>query len=194
MIDFEQELGRYNMLEMDKELSDMKHESSICIQSFNAMIKKLRKEQNEVNYQVEEVLTVLDELKNKDQALTELKESQKSTEEEKLNLVKSFISVLDLFEEYYKYIQKHAGQEWIEQFSSLWDKASNILLTQGIYRIEGENTPFDPRLNVAKMLSNHDSLPEGTITEVIRCGYIYNSHVLRKAEVVVNKKGGEAIE
>lgn len=189
MIDFEKELNTFHFLELDKELTEIKHEGSIFIQAFNTMLKKFRKEQNEANYQLEEAMGMLEEIKNKGQSLEELKESLKSTEEEKMNLVNSLISVLDHFEEYYKYVQNYASEAWIDQFSVLWNNVSNILLTQGIFRIEGENTTFDPKLNVAKMTSSDKNLPDGIITEVVKCGYMYKSNVLRKAEVIVNKTG-----
>ena len=196
MIDFAKELSEFNFLELDKDLTGMKYESSISIQSFSDMLKKMRKEQNEVNYQIEEIITVLEEIKSKDRVISELKESLESAEEENLHMVKSFIAVLDQVEDYYKYAQKHADKAWVEQFSLIWNNITNILLQRGIFRIEGENTMFDSRLYVAKVASYHDSLPEGAIAEVLKCGYIYKGHVLRKAEVMVNKRGnsGDTIE
>jgi len=190
-IDFEKELYLFNFQEPDRELTNIKHETSLIVKAFEQMLKKLRKEQNEFNYQVEEIITMLEEIKSYDKTVTDLRASLQATEEEKQALVKNYIAVLDYFEDYYKYIKKHADKTWVEQFFTLWDNVAKTLQLQGIKRIEGKNTRFDPRLNEAKMTTNYDNLPEGIITEVLKCGYIYKSNILRKAEVVVNKKENE---
>ncbi len=187
MIDFVKELHKYNFATVDKELIAMRDETTLSMDSFGATLKKLRKEQGEVNFQIEEVITILDDMKEDNTAVAELKKKRRAEEEEKMAVIKTLISVLDQFEDYYRYVRKYAEKSWSEQLTILWSNVAGILLSRGIFRIEGENTIFNPQLHVAGNLSNNNCLPEGLITDVIKSGYMYNNNVLRKAEVVVNK-------
>jgi len=190
MIDFEKELQKYDFENTDKDLKEMKHETALSIQHFSNMFKKLRQEQNEVNGNLEEVTTSIEEIKKQFHALSELQQTLKEAKEENLNLLKTFIATLDQFEDYYNYIREHADNNWISQFDTIWSHISNILFSQGIYRIEEENSWFNPQLHVAKSVSNFEQLPEGMVTKIIKSGYIYKNTVLRKAEVTVNKPSG----
>jgi len=98
-----------------------------------------------------------------------------------------FISVLDQFEDFYRFILHKTDSTWKEQIGMMWNNMSSILLSAGITRIENYNTIFNPKINSVKAVVHNSGLQDGVVTEVIRCGYMYKDDILRKAEVIVNK-------
>jgi molecular chaperone GrpE (heat shock protein) len=64
------------------------------------------------------------------------------------------------------------------------------MLILGITRIECDNTLFDARIHSALQVKEDDNLQNGIILEVLRSGYLYQSYLLRKAQVIVNKNEG----
>ena len=130
------------------------------------------------------------EEKEKDRYIAEQKETITACEEAKLSLVQGLMAVLDQLENIYRYALKNERGSWFEQVQFLWSDTSAILLQQGIVRIEGDNTLFDSRLHSVVQVKEDSNIPDGLILDVLRCGYMYKSRLLRKAQVIVNKNGG----
>ena len=106
-------------------------------------------------------------------------------EEEKITLVQGLVSTLDQIEDTYRYAIKNEGSNWAKQLRLLWENIFNTLLLQGISRIE--NTLFDLRVHSAVQIKEDKRYKNGLVLDVLRCGYMYKSRPLRKAQVVVNK-------
>ncbi len=62
----------------------------------------------------------------------------------------------------------------------------DALRRHGITRIEAQGKPFDPNLHQAVMQQPSDSVPPGTVLQVLEPGYMINERVLRPARVVVS--------
>jgi len=189
-MDFEKELQKFDFFEIDEGFINMQNETSVIFDAFNSVLRRLGVDQNRTNMQVEEILSLLDEQKEKGEDLAEIKRRLESSEEEKLSLVKGFIAVLDHIEDLYRYAAGNDDGGWSRQLEIIWNAVSKELLSAGIVRIEGENTIYNQKLNSVREIRNNPDVPDGMILEVIRSGYIYKSTVLRKAEVVVNKNLG----
>jgi len=189
-MDFEKELRKFDFFDIDEGFAGLQNETSFVFDTFSTTLKRLGVEQNKTNVQLEEIFSLLDEEKVKTEDMEMWKRRLEASEEEKLALVKGFIAVLDHIEDSYRYALWNDDGNWAKQFGLLWDAVSRELLSMGIVRIERENTIYDRQLNSAKAVKNVPDAPDGMILEVIRCGYMYKSEVLRKAEVVVNKKNG----
>ncbi len=187
MIDFKKELAKFSFFAVDKELANIKNETAVSFKLFDSTLRQIRKEHGDVVFQTEEIISILDEMKESINTVSLLQNNLAKTETEKNEQVTSFIAVLDQFEDYYRYIRNNAGESWNKQFAVLWANVGNLLLAMGVVRIEPENALFSSNLCLARQISYNEELPDGIVTEVIRCGYIYNSVVLRKAEVTVNK-------
>ena len=64
----------------------------------------------------------------------------------------------------------------------------HLLKSEGVIDIETLETPFDPNVHDAISFSYHDDLPEGTVTNEIRKGYMLDNKVLRPSLVEISKK------
>ena len=191
MIDFQKELAKFDFLNVDDEFVGYYNETIPLLEVFNSTLKRISKELNSANIQLEEVLAQYTEenaaQKEKDSYITELKRTVYACEEENLSLVKTLVAVLDRLEDIYRYALKNEHGSWAEQMRLIWRNTAEHLLSQGMIRIEGKDTLFDPRLHSAVQVTENNAVSNGMILEVLRCGYMYRSHLLRKAQVIVNK-------
>jgi len=62
----------------------------------------------------------------------------------------------------------------------------DVLRRHGITPIEAQGQPFDPNLHQAVMQQPSDSVPPGTVLQVLEQGYRLHDRVLRPARVVVS--------
>jgi molecular chaperone GrpE len=81
---------------------------------------------------------------------------------------------------------------WIGNYSTVRRLLERFLSEQGITRIEILNQTFDPQWHKVADIVADSTKPDGTITEEVKKGYVWQNQVLRKAEVVVvrNAEGG----
>jgi len=63
----------------------------------------------------------------------------------------------------------------------------SVLEKHGAQRIPARGEPFDPRLHEAVAAVRSDDVPEGTVIEEVRPGFIRGVKLLRPASVVVSK-------
>lgn len=187
MIDFQKELDKFDFMTLEPEFSRVYNETTAVVEAFTAIVKRIGKELHNTNIQLEELLLQCMEDKEKEKQIIELRNTIAATEEERLSLVQGLISMLDQLEHIYRYALKNEQGNWSEQLQLVWSNTSANLLPLGLIRIEGENTLFDARLHAAVQVKEEINLQNGMILEVLRCGYMYQTNVLRKAHVVVNK-------
>jgi len=190
MIDFRKELEKFDFAADETDFTGLNNETAQVIEVFNSTLKRIGKELNTTNIQLEEVLAQDIDDNEKDKQLAEMKKAIKTCEEEKYSLAQVLVATLDQFEDIYRYSLKNASGSWSGQMSILWKNTSANLLLQGITRIEGENTLFDSRIHSAIQIKEDNNVINGLILEVLRSGYIYQAHLLRKAQVIVNKTNG----
>lgn len=190
MIDFRKELKKFDFFTIDPEFTGCYNETTQVIEVFNSNLKRIGKELNNTNIQLEEVLSQYMEEKEKDRYIAEQKKTIAVYEEEKLSLVWGLVAVLDQFEDIYRYSLKNERGSWSGQMQLLWRNTVANLQLHGIIRIEGEDTLFDARIHAAAQVEEDKNIRNGMILEVLRCGYMYQSHLLRKAQVIVNKIDG----
>jgi molecular chaperone GrpE len=68
-------------------------------------------------------------------------------------------------------------------------RLDQVLLDRRIVVAQLLGRPFDPRLARVVGTSPDASVAEGTVTEEVRAGFLWNDQVLRTAEVIVSKGG-----
>ena len=76
----------------------------------------------------------------------------------------------------------------IEGLQGILKNFDNLLSSEGVVEIESVGTPFDPNIHDVLNFSHSDELPENTVTNEIRKGYMYNNKVLRPSLVEISKK------
>ena len=194
MIDFRKELTKYDFLTVEADFVERSNETTQLLEVFNSTLKRISRELNNTNIQLEEVFSQYMEEnmeeKEKDKYITELKKTLAASEEEKLLLVQGLVATLDKLEDIYRYSLKNESGSWAGQMELLWRNTAEDLLQQGIIRIEGGNALFDARIHSAVEVKENANFLNGMILEVLRCGYMYQSRLLRKARVIVNKNNG----
>jgi molecular chaperone GrpE len=71
------------------------------------------------------------------------------------------------------------------------EQMESILERQGVQRIGNPGEPFDPEKHEAIAVRETNEVPDRTVVEVARSGYRFGDRVLRPAQVVVARAGGE---
>lgn len=193
MIDFEKELQKFHFFDTGNDAAILDNEAVIVTDMFNSVLRRLGKEQSNASTQLEELLALIDEGMAKNHSEEELKKQIDVCEAEKLSLIKGFIDILDQLEDLYRYSAADDYGNWTAQIQLLWGNINNSLLSSGLIRIEGLNTMFNSLLHAVKMTGDEPEMPDGIVLSVLRSGYAYNSVVIRKADVIVNKKESECV-
>lgn len=78
-------------------------------------------------------------------------------------------------------------QNVIKGVEMLYRQLLQALEQAGMTKIEAVGQPFDPKLHEAIMQVEDDSVPEDTVVEELRAGYMLNERVIRPSMVKVSK-------
>jgi len=78
-------------------------------------------------------------------------------------------------------------------FVLILDKLRSILMNEGLERIEAVGRHFDPAAHEAANKVLREDLPDGTVVEEIRSGYMLKGKLLRPTVVVVANKPHESL-
>ncbi len=83
---------------------------------------------------------------------------------------------------------KQAGETGplVQGVAMVQSQLLDTLRRHGITRMEAQGQPLDPNLHQAVMQQPSDSVPPGTVLQVLEQGYTINERVLRPARVVVS--------
>jgi molecular chaperone GrpE len=76
----------------------------------------------------------------------------------------------------------------IEGLQGILKNFDNLLNSEGVLEIESIGTPFDPNIHDAINFTYSDDVPDNTVTNEIRKGYMLNNKVLRPTLVEISKK------
>jgi len=81
------------------------------------------------------------------------------------------------------------GEAWQEGLRMTLRRLDQVLLDRRVVAAQLLGRPFDPRLARVVGTSTDASVADGTVTEEVRAGFLWNDQVLRTAEVIVSKGG-----
>jgi len=137
---------------------------------------------------LEELTEIIEANIEKDDQLRAMKSIVNKSESNSYKLLEGLLDINDAFEDIYSYGSDFSKEGFKEGMLLQRTKNVQMLSLCGITVIGSKGDSFDFNIHVAKEVRLIEGLTEGTIIEVIRYGYIYDSQVIRKAEVVVNKK------
>ena len=73
-------------------------------------------------------------------------------------------------------------------FKMISDQFLNVLVNEGVKKIDCVNKPFDPKYHHAIEKVHFDNKDDGTVVEEVQAGYMYKERVLRPSLVKVNEK------
>ena len=65
------------------------------------------------------------------------------------------------------------------------ERLDETILKWGVAEIQCKGEPFDPNVMTAVDMEEREDIPDGTVVEVFRTGYVWNNETLRPAQVKV---------
>lgn len=103
-------------------------------------------------------------------------------------LIGELLPVLDNFQ----LALKNSGnspevQNMVKGMEMIYRQMLQVLEQAGMSKIEAVGQPFDPKLHEAIMQVEDDSVPEDTVVEELRAGYMLKERVIRPSMVKVSK-------
>ena len=102
------------------------------------------------------------------------------------SLLIDILELVDNFDRALGYVPDDAvAPQWLEGLRNARRGFDRKLLLQGVSKVESAGQQFDPNVHEAIQSMPTDDHPEGTITAVVRDGYMLNDRLLRPAQVVV---------
>ncbi len=174
-------------------------------QEENVDIEEKERKDQEVNDQVEEEISELDQLTNelneaKDKHLrlyAEFENFKKRTVKEKLELMRNaaqdtiskLLPVMDDFDRAKLSAEDEGSEEkFSEGVTLVYNKLHSTLSNMGVTAMESTGEVFDPELHEAVTeIAVPDESMKGKIVDTVLTGYYLNDKIIRHAKVVVGK-------
>jgi molecular chaperone GrpE len=108
-------------------------------------------------------------------------------------LVAQLFPIVDNFDMALAAMENATDKEAVMDGIKLVQKAFHrILDDNGVTRIEARGKEFDPNLHEAVVMEDTTCMPDNTVIEEIRPGYLLNDRLLRPAQVKVARNSGKA--
>jgi molecular chaperone GrpE len=118
------------------------------------------------------------------------KQATMKREVDKSELLLKVIQIYDEYVAAMPTIEKaNCSPTVLEGLNSLLKNFENLLKLEGVSEIEDIGTDFDPNIHDAISYKPIESdIPDNTIIEVVRKGYMLNDKILRPSLVILSKK------
>ncbi len=85
--------------------------------------------------------------------------------------------------------QASGGEAWQEGLRMTLRRLDQVLLDRGVVAMPLVGRPFDPRFARVVATAPDGAVPDGSVIEEVRTGFLWDEQVLRTAEVIVSKGG-----
>lgn len=108
------------------------------------------------------------------------------------HLVLEIIPALDDMERAIEHTASFGNQEMISGIQAVYDKLQEALKKEGIEMVDPAGDVYDPTVAQAVSTLEDASVPNETVLNVLRKGYIMGGKVIREAMVVVSAGGPHA--
>lgn len=146
-------------------------------------VERLKGEKDELNKRLMRVAADFDNFRKRTR--TEKEELAKYANS---NLISELLPVLDNFQ---RALDIKEPSEEVKKFLAgmemIYRQLFQVLNQAGLESIKAKGEVFDPEKHEAVMQVEDSSVPENTITEELRCGYIFKDRVIRPSMVKVAK-------
>ena len=101
---------------------------------------------------------------------------------------KTIISIIDIADIIYDFYYFARNDDMLKSHAQMmWNNAKKSLLRAGIDILEPTGEQFNHNLHEVHDTIADSNIPHGSITATLKCGYIHEPTILRRATVVVNK-------
>ena len=108
------------------------------------------------------------------------------------DIMQEMLPVLDHMDLALEAAEKHgADKAIVDGFSLVGDQLLTVLERFGLKAVDAAGERFDPNLHEAISHMASDEVPDGCVMEQPRRGYMLGDKLLRAAQVVVSRGGGE---
>lgn len=195
MLDIKEELKNYEFIELNnnlKENEESNDELNYLLSMVTKTFERIGKEQYKSASGIEEILDLLEE-NNESNSETyaivkELREKVQIKDNEIKSMINTIISISDIFDYINGYALKSNNENLKDQFKLVSQQIGEKLAENSISVIGIEGGEFDLSIHKPILVEWRPDKPENVILQVVRKGYMYKGNVLRKAEIVINKK------
>jgi molecular chaperone GrpE len=118
------------------------------------------------------------------------KQMASTIESNKASLLSRFLTIRDDYQRAIDMIKKNKNLDevFLNGLEGILKNLDHILQSEGVVPIETVGKIFDSNKHDIISFSYNDDLPENTITNEIRVGYMLNNKVLRPSLVEISKK------
>src|SRR5215207_2275252 len=161
----------------------------------DSLKEELEKNEKQTNETKKKAETNLNKLKymmaDFDNYRKQIEKQMASTiESNKANLLSSFLTIRDDYQRAFNIIKKNKDLDevFLNGLEGILKNLDNILKSEDVTPIETIGKILDPSKHDVISFSYNDDLPENTITNEIRIGYMLNDKVLRPSLVEISKK------
>ncbi len=109
--------------------------------------------------------------------------------EAKAKILLKIINLKDDFERALEAVEKADDKDAIlKGLKGVLKNIDNILKEEGVNVIEAEGKRFDPNIHEVVSIINNSKLPDYTVVNELRKGYMLNDKVIRPSLVEISKK------
>jgi molecular chaperone GrpE (heat shock protein) len=189
MIDFEKEIKKYNILKLSKN-SGLELNNDYIF-NINKDLHRIGKEQNNLSIQIDDIHESIENLNELNDLKKEFTVNKKQYENEKSKIINNILEILDEIENFKHYSNKNLDSKLNEQINIMWNRLESTINKIGLIRIDNKSEIFSNDINIAKKILTDNSKNNNEIIETLNSGYIFENQIIKKSNVVVNKKGLE---
>lgn len=102
-------------------------------------------------------------------------------------LIDALITLIDIIGDFYFFAVADAQSPLFEQAQMMWNTAKNAAKSAGLEVITAANEPVNFYLHSIESAESNFDMPNGYVIKTLKCGYIYQNEIIRRAVVMVNK-------
>ena len=139
---------------------------------------------------LEKVIAAMD--KRQKEMVIQLEELDSLMNEDTAKVSKSFLTLSDIIYDFYCYSKK--DEHVSDQAHMMWQNAVSTLKKSDIEVVQPTGDVFNYHLHIAHSVTNDPEIPNEHVSETLKCGYVSNDTILRRATVMVNKTSEGASE
>jgi molecular chaperone GrpE len=173
----------------DNEVSTLKEEKEMTKlrEELVSVQEELRKAREDSNKNLNKLMYMMADFDNYRKQLE--KQFASKIETYKAELLLKFLNIRDDYLRGFEMAKQSKSEAVvIEGLEVILKNVDALLKSEGVIEIETIGTPFDPNIHDAIAFSYKDDVPENTVTDEIRNGYMLNNKVLRPSLVEISKK------
>jgi molecular chaperone GrpE (heat shock protein) len=106
---------------------------------------------------------------------------------DKNSLLEALITLTDTIGDFYFFAVADMSSPLFEQAQMMWNSAKSAAETAGLEVIIASNEPVNFNLHAIENAEQNADMPNGYVVKTLKCGYIYQNEIVRRAVVTVNR-------